>query len=106
MRLLGGRRERMKALVAVTCIAVLAAVGYFFWGEYRTYLIRAEADMQASMERAERARIQTARSACFDDFKRHIQAKVADDLLPLERRAECSPLFTETEKEKWRAEIR
>jgi len=24
----------MKALVAVTCIAVLAAVGFFFWGEY------------------------------------------------------------------------
>lgn len=24
----------MRALVAVTCIAVLAAVGYYFWGEY------------------------------------------------------------------------
>lgn len=24
----------MRALVAVTCVAVLAAVGYYFWGEY------------------------------------------------------------------------
>lgn len=24
----------MKALVAITCIAVLAAVGYYFWAEY------------------------------------------------------------------------
>lgn len=24
----------MKALVAATCVALLAAVGYYFWGEY------------------------------------------------------------------------
>lgn len=24
----------MKALVAATCVAVLATVGYYFWGEY------------------------------------------------------------------------
>lgn len=27
----------MKALIATTCIAVLAAVGYYFWNEYSRY---------------------------------------------------------------------
>lgn len=27
----------MRALIAATCIAVLAVVGYYFWGEYTRY---------------------------------------------------------------------
>lgn len=46
----------MKALVAAACIAVLAFVGYFFWGEYSK--AKAIAD--------EAARIESVRSEIFD----------------------------------------
>ena len=35
----------MRVLVAITCLAVLAAIGYFFWSEYR-----ASAEQQAARE--------------------------------------------------------
>lgn len=39
----------MKTLIAATCIAVLGAVGYFFWGEYSRYSERtAAADATAN----------------------------------------------------------
>ena len=43
----------MKALVAATCVAVLAAVSYFFWGEYSTYRERAHTEVvRAENQRA------------------------------------------------------
>lgn len=42
----------MKALIAATCLAVLAAVGYFFWGEYEARAAKAQAEKRA-MHRAE-----------------------------------------------------
>jgi len=36
----------MKALIAAACIAVLAFVGYYFWGEYSKYEARQEAMRQ------------------------------------------------------------
>lgn len=32
----------MKALIAATCVAVLAAVGYYFWSEYSAHKLRTE----------------------------------------------------------------
>jgi len=50
----------MKVLIAATCVAVLAAVGYFFYGEY--------ADAQAREALAER---QSIKAGC---------AKIARDM--------------------------
>lgn len=41
----------MKALIAATCLAVLATVGYFFWGEYQ-----AAADAKLRADAAEAVR--------------------------------------------------
>lgn len=41
----------MKTLVAITCLAVLAAVGYFFWGEYQA---AADAKLRAEAAKAVR----------------------------------------------------
>lgn len=49
----------MKALVAVTCIAVLAAVGYYFWNEWT---IARAADQRS-------AEITAARAALFEQAK-------------------------------------
>jgi hypothetical protein len=51
----------MRALVAITCVAVLAAIGYFFWSEYRVAKRQAD-DELASANKAEAARL-TARAA-------------------------------------------
>ena len=40
----------MKALVGATCIAVIAFVGYFFWGEYSRSQARAQ-NYQAKVDR-------------------------------------------------------
>jgi hypothetical protein len=45
----------MRALIAVTCVAVLTVVGYYFWGEYRL----------AQHREADRERIERARSELF-----------------------------------------
>lgn len=37
----------MRTLVAAACIAVLAFVGYYFWGEYEKSVARAEAERRA-----------------------------------------------------------
>lgn len=60
----------MKALVAVTCIAILAVIFYFFWGEYR----QRQAAEAAQGERALRStclsddihRLPQVRSHCLD----------------------------------------
>lgn len=44
----------MKQLVALTCLAVLAAVGYFFWDEYQAAAAKSAAEDRA-MRRAEAA---------------------------------------------------
>lgn len=48
----------MKALIAATCVAVLAAVGHYFWKEYRASQIAAdEAEYhRARIERENEAR--------------------------------------------------
>lgn len=44
----------LKGLLAITCVAVLAAVGFYFWTEY-----------QRSAESARRADVAEARDACL-----------------------------------------
>lgn len=55
----------MKALVAVTCIAVLAAVGYYFWSEYSDAqtAVRLQ-EMKDAAEEANRAYLES------DDYKK------------------------------------
>lgn len=43
----------MNRLVAATCVAVLAAVGYFFWGEYGSFRANADKEARASDARKE-----------------------------------------------------
>lgn len=38
----------MKALVTATCVAILAATGYFFWGEYKAYAARTAAEKRVA----------------------------------------------------------
>jgi len=45
----------LKGLVAITCLAVLAYVGYFFFGEWQAHQTRAA--RQAILDRAERCRL-------------------------------------------------
>lgn len=45
----------MRALVAVTCIAVLGAIGYYFWNEYSEARERSEAQKRLEMEAGCRA---------------------------------------------------
>jgi len=49
----------MKFLQAVTCLAVLATIGYYFWGEYRTHVAR-QAAYQAKAEAAVTAAMRDA----------------------------------------------
>lgn len=42
-------RGLLNVLIAVTCVAVLAAVGYYFWSEYR------EGERREAVEAAQRA---------------------------------------------------
>lgn len=55
----------MRALVAVTCIAVLAAVGYFFWNEYSN--AQASLRLQEMKAAAEKANKEYLES---DDYKK------------------------------------
>jgi Flp pilus assembly protein TadB len=60
----------MKALVAAACIAVLAAVGYFFWGEYERANRLAEAKkIASSTSRAEIERICDKWVASLESWK-------------------------------------
>ena len=55
----------MRALVAVTCIAVLAAVGYYFWGEYSD--AQKVARLQEMKSAAEKAHLERLSS---EDYKK------------------------------------
>lgn len=50
--------EVMKILISAACIAVLAFVGYFFWGEYEKR--QALQEMKQAVERVEQANRQAA----------------------------------------------
>ncbi|KFL24994.1 hypothetical protein JP74_21760 [Devosia sp. 17-2-E-8] len=45
----------MRLLVAVACVAVIAFVGYFFWGEWNAYRAREEVQT-AAVARVEQSR--------------------------------------------------
>jgi type II secretory pathway pseudopilin PulG len=96
----------MKSLVAITCIAVLGALGYFFWGEFQQFLVQQDAKNAAALQREAAARFAVEKSECFEEYKGHIQAKTGSDLLPLPRRQECEVYFTDDERAAWRAAIR
>lgn len=55
----------MKTLVAITCLAVLAAVGYFFWGEYNVYAAK-EARIAAATAQRDQIRRDIYRLAAAD----------------------------------------
>ncbi len=82
----------MKALLATTCLAVLAAVGYYFYGQWREIDAAREAN----------ARIEAARSALFDyadaQAGEHEKVKqyclVVDDILKSGRHPENRDFFT------------
>lgn len=57
----------MRALVAATCIAILAAIGYFFWGEYQA---AADAKLRADAKKAViEMRIEADRKAREEIFR-------------------------------------
>jgi hypothetical protein len=58
----------MKALVAVTCLAVLAAITYWAWGEY-----------QAGRERERIVKQERERATCLSFLERH-NRNPSDDL--------------------------
>ena len=80
----------MKALVGATCIAVIAFVGYFFWGEYAK---------ETAREKAAVARSVTAFSDnCFRlvESSPKYDKKFAMSLSPTDRKAllqECVDAF-------------
>lgn len=43
----------MKALIAATCVAILATVGYYFWGEYSEAKAQRERDAEIAVVRAQ-----------------------------------------------------
>lgn len=55
----------MRALVAVTCVAVLAAVGYYFWSEYSE--AQKIARLQEMKNAAEKANLERLSS---EDYKK------------------------------------
>lgn len=57
----------MKALIGTTCIAILAAVGYFFWGEYQA---AADAKLRAdAVEAVRQLRAEADRKAREEIFR-------------------------------------
>lgn len=44
----------LKLLVGTACVAVIAAVGYFFWGEYDQYSQRVEREQEIEAAKVER----------------------------------------------------
>ncbi|WMT85600.1 hypothetical protein NO932_11740 [Pelagibacterium sp. 26DY04] len=75
----------MKALVALTCAAVLGAIGYFFWGEY-----------EAAQERERIAHFEAARSACLDQLGQFAADNYRGDATPDQRAAvmDCAGYIT------------
>lgn len=61
----------MKQLVALTCLAVLAAVGYFFWGEYETHSAR-KARVAAATAQQDKIRRDIYRLAAADPDERDV----------------------------------
>lgn len=57
----------MKALVVVTCVAVLAAVGYYFWGEYGSF--RAKSDREARADGARKELFELAQAGEYERDK-------------------------------------
>lgn len=59
----------MKALVAATCVALLAAVGYYFWSEYSASQQKAayaEKVAEEAYRKTDRGRCQTAHENGFE----------------------------------------
>ena len=57
----------MKTLVAAACLAVLAAVSFYFWGEYRQ--MRRATEIQAGRESARQELFQLSGAKSFETEK-------------------------------------
>ncbi|KQZ81873.1 hypothetical protein ASD64_08930 [Mesorhizobium sp. Root157] len=75
----------MKVLIAATCIAVLAAVGYYFFGEYReaehARAAQALADQRARAEME--AELKSAEDALIADCKTRFPSQSTENLKAL-----------------------
>jgi Tfp pilus assembly protein PilE len=68
----------MRALIVVTCVTVIAAVGYYAWGEYSDFRAAAKA---ATAENAARAELfEAAQAAPGETQKVRDFCKVADTM--------------------------
>jgi len=55
-----------KAIVTVTCVAVLFSIGYYFWDRYQT-----------DQKRITEARFAALRVECFDRLETYVKARYA-----------------------------
>lgn len=78
----------LKALVAATCIAVIAAVGYYFFREY-----------SADQDRQRRAAFSIAKASCDEDMRAWLKRGETPETALHDRMMNClsSGYFTEAE---------
>ena len=66
----------MKALIATACIAVIAAVGYYFWGEWQS--ARERAYRAAELEGARNELFEFAKAKPHETEKVRVWCRAAD----------------------------